>query len=122
MSGGPQSAAWRGAYVETDGEGNWRFYRCLRCDKNLNVANDEGYGPECKKHRPLDWRSARREALKADREAYRRDHSPTRGGKPPSAKQLAYIAALARRKGIKAPQVRSRVEASIDRALERGGA
>jgi len=72
------AAKWRGEYVEIDADGeSWRFYRCLRCGGNLtDPANQEGYGPDCKKRRELDWRTTRREALKADRERYRTDRNP----------------------------------------------
>lgn len=114
----PWDGAWQGEYVEVTPDGiNWRFHSCLRCGKPLKTPNDEGYGPECKKHRPLDWRTEKRKALAADRELWRRNRSPARHDKPASDKQLSYLASLAQRKRVDVPDVRSSYEASL--AIER---
>lgn len=89
----PAQTAWRGEYVEIAGDGEtWRFYRCLRCGGELtDPDNQEGYGPDCKKRRELDWRTTRRETLKADRQRFRVDRDPPQHAapKPPPAKRSA---------------------------------
>ena len=64
---------WRGRWVEWFTDDTWRFHTCLRCEGELEGDNQDGYGPECRRRRPLDWRTARRKALKEDRAAYRAD-------------------------------------------------
>jgi len=110
MPSTPWNGVWRGAYIEVAANGeDWRFYRCLRCGKDLTSPNSEdGYGPECKKRRPLDWRAQQRKARKEDRETWRAQ-TPI----PPTAKQLSYLASLAQRKRVPVPQPRSRYHASL---------
>lgn len=69
------AVAWRGEFVELGVDGEWRFHRCIRCDGALSKPNQDGYGPECKRHRPLDWRTERRKKLNADRRRYREDRA-----------------------------------------------
>lgn len=66
--------AWRGEWIEVLTDRSWRFYRCIRCEGTLKTPTQEGYGPACKRRRPLDWRTERRKKLKEDRIRYRQDH------------------------------------------------
>lgn len=66
---------WRGRWVEWLTDGSWRFHTCLRCEGALEGASQDGYGPECWRRRPLDWRTARRKALQEDRRNYRADRA-----------------------------------------------
>lgn len=79
----------------------------MGCGKPLKEAGDHGYGPECKRKRPLDWRSEQRKALAADRASYR-----IRLGDPPTGKQIGYLKHLAERAGVPVLAVRTKGEAS----------
>lgn len=72
----PDAPIWRGEFVELAADGKtWRFHTCLRCHAPLKTPNHDGFGPECRNKRALDWRRERREALAKDRAAYRADRS-----------------------------------------------
>lgn len=70
--------AWRGEFVEVTTDEEWRFHTCIRCHGELKKPNQDGYGPECKRHRPLDWRTERRKVLNEDRKRYREDRDARR--------------------------------------------
>lgn len=72
------SVKWRGRWVEWLTDGTWRFHTCIRCEGPLKTPNQDGYGPECKRRRELDWRLTRRMKLAEDRAHYRQERAGER--------------------------------------------
>ena len=69
------SVKWRGRFIEWLTDDTWRFHTCLRCEMPLKTPTTEGYGPECRRRRPLDWRAQVRNARAEDRARYQRERA-----------------------------------------------
>lgn len=64
---------WRGQWIEWLSDDSWRFHTCLRCERAMTTPTQNGYGPECLRRRPLDWRTQVRRARAEDRKRYQQE-------------------------------------------------
>jgi hypothetical protein len=116
---------WVGVYVIWWGGDDWEFTQCVRCDEPLRsaAARKAGYGASCANVPGIESLKAARlrteralcaERLRTPQGAPVYPHNRVgrrqarvkrlRPQKPPSKRQLGYLATLAREAGITCPQ------------------